>query len=760
MERHDGPCSRATGGSPRQGGTARGRRPVRREGTERAVRGTGEPRMQETHGAMDAMAGSAEASRELMWNMGTLSHVLMYALMVVSFVIFGIGLARRIRFWKRGRPAGEPVGDWGRRLWILLRETFWQRQTRRRLLPGLFHSLIFYSFLVLFVTTLIVMVDMDFGLRIYHGPFYLGVTLAADLAGGLLLLGLVIAAVRRYLAKPGFLPPNQGVDAAVLLILGGIVLTGFVAEGARIALHPNGDPWRAYSPIGSLFAGLFAGADPGVGRPIHFATWWVHALGTFTLIALIPFTKFFHMLSIPTNQFLAKLAPAGSLQREDIEALFASDDIDEDFAIGVAEPRHLTWKQRLDLSACIDCGRCDDVCPVNCVDQPLSPRSLIKDLERLTEGSDADFRAAAQAASEGSSNDAAGAAGNSSTAAGGQPLPIIGAEDTVFADTEFIWYCRTCFACQNICPAGIWHVDQFMELRRAQVLMEGQLPTEAGRALKTMEAQGNPFGAQADRMDLVERLEIPIVGPGEETDVLFWIGCTTTFDPEKHKIAEDMIAIMKHLGVRFGHLGKDESCCGDPARVLGEENLFQATAKQTVEALQARKFQQLLVTCPHGYNVFKNEYPQFGGHFEVVHHTELLARWIREGRLKLTRPVEVRAAFHDPCYLGRYQGITAPPREILRALPGLDVRRFGREKQESFCCGAGGGHYWMDLDVGEADRVDNCRVREAQASGAETIAVGCPMCLQMLTDGLKQTDLDEKIRVREIVSLVREAAGI
>lgn len=704
--------------------------------------------MHDTHGVVDAAVGTAGASREIMWNMGTLSHVLMYALMVVAFVIFGIGLGRRIRGWKRGCPAGEPLGDWGRRFWILIRETLLQHQTRRRMLPAIFHSLIFYSLAVLFVTTLIVMVDMDFGIRIYHGPLYLVLTLLADIAGATLLIGLVIAAVRRYLARPDFLPANQGVDAAVLLILGGIVLTGFIAEGARIALHPAGDPWRAYSPIGSLCAGLFAGADPSAGRAVHFATWWVHALGTFTMIALVPYTKFFHMLSIPTNQFLAKVAPAGALQRVDIEGLFASDDVAEDFVIGVAEPKHLTWKQRVDLDACIDCGRCDEVCPVNRVDQPLSPRSLIKDLGALVERADA----AADKAATGSPGGA--------VAVADEPLPVIGAQGTVFADLEFIWYCRTCYACQDICPAGIWHVDHLIELRRSQVLMEGQLPSEASRSLKTMEAQGNPFGAQADRMDLVEKLGIPIVGPGEETEILFWIGCTTTFDPEKHAIAEDMIAIMKHIGVRFGHLGKDETCCGDPARVLGEENLFQMTAKQTAEALKARTFKQLLVTCPHGYNVFKNEYPQFGGHFEVVHHTELLARWIREGRLKLEKPLDLRAVFHDPCYLGRYQGLTAPPREALRAVPGLELRRFQHQERESFCCGAGGGHYWMDLDVGGVDRVENCRAREADASGADTIAVACPLCLQMLTDGVKQSNLDEKIRVRDVVSLVREAAGI
>lgn len=668
------------------------------------------------------------ASRQLMWNMTMASYILMYALAAVAFAVFGYGIARRIRSWRHGKPAGETFADWGRRFWILIRETFLQQQTRRRFVPGLFHAFIFYSFLILFATTLVVMADMDFGTHIYHGSIYLAFTLAADIAGAALLVGLAIAAVRRYLARPRTLPENRPVDAWVLIILGGIVATGFIAEGARIATA--GDPWRNYSPVGLLFSHLFTGASEATGRGVHFATWWFHALSTFALIALIPYTKFFHMLSIPTNQFLSKIAPKGSLQRVDIEALLAASDTDDEFAIGLAEPRHLTWKQRLDLDACIDCGRCDDVCPANAVGQPLSPRRLVKDLGVLAGRADA------------------------------ASSSIVGAEGTVFADGNFIWHCRTCHACQSICPAGIRHVDHFIELRRAQVLMEGRLPADAGRSLKMMEAQGNPFGSQADRLDFIAKLEIPVVGPGEETDILYWIGCTTTFDPEKQGVAQDLVAIMRHLGVRFGHLGRDETCCGDPARVLGEENLFQSTARQVIAALAQRKFKQLLVTCPHGYNVFKNEYPQFGGNFTVVHHSELLAEWIDSGRLALTKPVAAKAVFHDPCYLGRYQGIFAPPRRALRGVPGLALHNMRRQRDNSFCCGAGGGHYWMDLEVGEAERVNNARVREAAACGADTIAVGCPMCMQMLVDGVKQTDLDAALRVRDIASIVREAAGI
>ncbi len=711
--------------------------------------------------------------REIMWNMGLFTHIAMYALMVVAFVIFGIGLRRRIRFWKMGKPDGERAGDWGKRFWILIRETFFQNQARNRPLPAVFHSMIFYSFVMLFIATLVVMADMDFGIDIFHGTFYLVISLLADLAGGFLLVGLAIAAVRRYLSKPKFLPETKPIDTWVLGILAFLALTGFLAEGARIAHHPQGDPWRAYTPIGSAFAVLVGGMSQGAGRALHFGVWWIHALGTFAMIAMIPYTKFFHMLSIPTNQFLRKLEPKGALTRVDIEELFASDDMDEEFTLGVSQGHHLNWKQRLDLDACIHCGRCDEICPAWSVDQPLSPRRLIEDIKEICETayaarlkSKSASAGASEGEGEGQTSAGQGQAGAGQGQAGaGQGLAendaacaILGHEGTVFEDPEFIWHCRTCHACQTVCPAAIEHVDLFVELRRSEVMMEGRLPTDAGKALKTMETQGNPFGSQAERMDLVEKLEIPVLKEGEETEVLFWIGCATTFDPQKHRIAEDMVAIMRAAGIAFAHLGKDEGCCGDPARVLGDENLFQMTAKTTVEALKSRTFRHLLVLCPHGYNVFKNEYPQFGAQLPVVHHSELLADWIREGRIKLEKPAAQTVTFHDPCYLGRYQGIFDPPREVLRAIPGIKLREMASHHERSFCCGAGGGHFWMDIDKGDG-RTYTHRVDEAQTVGADVIAVGCAFCYQMLLDGTKARDLDEKIVIKDIASLVRESIG-
>ncbi len=681
------------------------------------------------------------ASRQLGWNMGGLvGNVIMYALALLATVIMAVGLRRRIQHWKLGKPVGEGFSDWGRRVPILLRETILQTQTRRRWLPGLFHSLIFYSFIVLFITTLIVMGQMDFGISIFHGNLYLVVSLLADLAGVTLLLGVIIAIIRRYIIKPEFLPESKPADGAILFLLLILALTGFIAEGARIKFYPGGDPWQAWTPIGSFFAMILGSLSESTGLMIHIITWWIHAVCTFAMIALIPYTKFFHMLAVPTNQLLSKLEPRGTLGRIDIEELFANDDVDEDVALGIAEGAHLSWKQRLDLSACLECGRCDEACPARAVAQPLSPRSLICDLRDMIE------TAATAKAGEDKDSETVRSAGGA----------IIEASGTVFEDTDFIWHCRTCYACQDICPAAVPHIDLIVELRRSEVMMEARMPAEVATAMKVMETQGNPFGAQAERMDVVEKLDLPIIGEGEETDILFWIGCCATFDPEKHRIIEDLVAILKAAGLSYAHLGRDEVCCGDPARLIGEENIFQMTAKQTVEVLNSRKFKQLMVLCPHCYNVFKNEYPQFGGNYSVVHHTELIASLIKEGKITLTDSVAEKVVYHDPCYLGRYQSIYAPARQALDAVPGLARAEMKNHHDQSFCCGAGGGHYWMELDQGD-QRTYTARVDEAAAAGAETIAVGCVFCYQMLVDGLKARDLDEKIKIDDVANIVRKS---
>jgi Fe-S oxidoreductase/nitrate reductase gamma subunit len=674
----------------------------------------------------------SEATRPLMWN---ISHVwVMYGLFVLAVAVFGVGIYRRINFWRQGKSDNERLADWGKRLKVLLREIFLQKQVRNSRFPAILHCLVFYSFIILFVTTLIVMVEYDAGhllgiqLNIFKGFVYVFFSVASELAGILVLVGIAMAAYRRYVVKPETLP-NTKEDGLVLLLIAGMVVTGYLVEGLRIAV--NGDPWKTISPIGWGISGLFSGIGRSAGTGLHASLWWVHTVFAMSWIALIPYTKFVHLLSLPTNIFFSKLNARGELQRPDIEKLMESSD-DAELKIGVQKPEELSWKQRLDVDTCVSCGRCEEVCPAYMADKEyFTPRQLISRLKQSLEE--------------------AGAGKNGNGTETAETADIVG---KVF-DEEFIWHCRTCSACMEVCPALIDHVDTLMELRRNEVLIQGRMPEEAGRALRIYETNGNPFGSQSERTDWIEKMGVRVVGPGEKVDVLYWIGCCVTFDPQKHKIAEDLCSLLTKCEVDFGVLGNDEKCCGDPARVMGQEMLFQQTAKEQVEILKQREFKVLLTGCPHCYNVLKHEYKQFGGNFNVVHHSEFIHEMLYLDKLKPKFGTERKYVYHDPCYLGRYQKIYDAPREVVKAIPNAQLLEMKNRREKSLCCGAGGGHYWMDLKRGE--RINNLRVKQAHAAGADTIVTGCAYCMHMLQDSLKLLNYDETMRVVDLVSLTADS---
>jgi Fe-S oxidoreductase/nitrate reductase gamma subunit len=689
----------------------------------------------------------SEATRPIMWNIH--AAWLMYALFLATLVILTYGVVLRVREWKRGKPDSERLGDWGKRAWILIKEIVFQKRVRGSAFPGLFHSLIFYSFAVLVITTAVVAMDFDFHTKLFNGYLYVALTVGAELAGVFILVGVAMAAWRRYLKKPKAIGETTWNDTFALSIIALIVLTGFITEGLRIAMI--GDRWSYLSPVGWLLSLCFTGVSQKTGAAIHQALWWTHTVAAFAWMASIPYTKFVHMLALPSNIFFSKLENRGILKHPDIEKMMEEAE-DGDFNIGVEKPADFTWKQRLDLAACISCGRCEEVCPAVLAGQPFSPRRLIAESKKMTfvpapkngkaaKANGSGEKAEGQEASEGSS-------GNGANGTNGVSKPLIG---NAFEE-EFIWYCRTCTACMEVCPATIEHVDTVLDIRRNEVLLQGRIPGEAARALKAMESKGNPFGVQGDRLAWVESLGLHVVEEGEECDVIYWIGCCTTYDPQKQSIASDLCELLRRCNIQFGVLGADERCCGDPARVLGDERLFQEIAKAQVEAIKKRKFKVLLVSCPHCYNVLKNEYKQFGGDFNVVHHSEFLHEMMWAGELVPSKGEKRKIVYHDPCYLGRYQSVYEAPRQVLKGLPGAELLEMKSNGPRSMCCGGGGGHYWMDLKRGE--RINNLRVKEAQAAGADTIVTGCAYCRQMLDDSVKATNLDEQLKVVDIVSLV------
>jgi Fe-S oxidoreductase/nitrate reductase gamma subunit len=672
-----------------------------------------------------------DATRPLMWN---ISHVwVMYGLFAIAMAICAWGVYRRIEFWRQGKDDKERLSDWGMRLRVLLKEVFLQKRVRNSGYPAILHSFVFYSFIVLFVTTLIVMVQYDAGhllgvdLNIFEGFVYVFFSVASELAGILILIGIAMAAYRRYVIKPQTLP-NSAEDGLVLLLIGAMVITGYLVEGLRIAVH--GDPWKMLSFVGWGVSSLFKGIGEDTGKSLHASLWWTHTIIALSWIALIPYTKFFHLLSLPTNAFFSKLNPRGELRREDIEKLMESAESD-DLKIGIQKAEELTWKQRMDVDTCVSCGRCEEVCPAYLADTVkdyFTPRQLVarlkKSLDEYVERNGADTKESAEDAWD-----------------------IVGKA----FDEEFIWHCRTCGACVEVCPALIDHVDTLMEVRRNEVLLQGRMPEEAARALRIFETNGNPFGPQSERVDWISQLNVRVVAPGEKVDVLYWIGCLVAFDPQKRMIATDLCRLMEKCGVDFGILGGDEKCCGDPARILGQEMLFQQTAKEQVELLKQRDFKVLLTGCPHCYNVLKHEYRQFGGDFNVVHHSEYIRDMIERGKLKPELGAGRKFVYHDPCYLGRYQGIYDPTRQVLRTIPQAQILEMKNRREKSLCCGAGGGHYFMDLKRGE--RINNIRVRQAHDAGADTIVTACGFCMHMLQDSLKLLNYDETMNVIDVASL-------
>jgi Fe-S oxidoreductase/nitrate reductase gamma subunit len=665
-----------------------------------------------------------EASREIYWNINHDYIWIMYALLVTAVIICLAGIAWKIREWKKGAKEPDFEGNWPARLWDTFWEIMLQSRVRHRPIPGLFHSVFFWCFLALFIVTMVVFLQADFGLKIYHGVLYIAMTVLGDVAGAILLIGLVIAAVRRFVSRPVYLERRR-FDWLLYAGLFYLVLSGFLLEALRIAA--TGDPWAVYSPVGLA---LSHAMGPLVGHAgiFHAVLWWSHMSLVAVGIATLPWSRLMHLFTITANVFMRSRGFKSYVRRENVETLMEK----EDFTYGLSKTAELTWKQRMDLDACIGCGRCEEVCPVNLAGGTLSPRKFVAALKEALRKND-----------------------------GFSALPGPGSEVKWSQDAELeeniVWYCRTCYACADACPAMVGHVRFMVELRENKTMMLGEVPADAGRALQSMQTRGNPWGPQLERTEWLSANDVRVLKPGDRTDVLYWLGCCTSYDQTKQRVAVHMVTLMRSAGVDFGILGDEELCCGDPARLLGDESIFQATVKVQLEKLRAVSFKTIVTHCPHCYNVLKNEYRWFGANFDVQHHTDFLYSLIREGRLKPDRPLAMKVTYHDPCYLGRYQGIYDSPRRILRAIPGVELVEMEHCRSGSICCGGGGGHYWMDLKNGK--RLNDARVEEANATGAGAIAVACVYCMQMMEDAVKANNLDEKMKVLDIADILAEVTG-
>ncbi|TMC50833.1 MAG: (Fe-S)-binding protein [Chloroflexi bacterium] len=582
-----------------------------------------------------------------------------------------------------------------------------QRKLLQRLGPGLMHAAIFWGFLVLLPTILIAMIGAVDAHATLPGLGAQGwYALLVDIFALLVLAGVVSAFVIRKIQRPArFKGSHLGEADLILALIAGIVVTLFLWHASRIALGLNEYP-ASWAPMSSALSSVVRPVAPVLER----LAVWAHVLIILSFLVYLPYSKHLHILVAAINVYFGRTRAKGRLEPINF------DVPEQDVRFGTAQAADMTWKQMLDTVSCTECGRCQDVCPAYATGKALSPKLLIMAMR--------------------------------DNLLGGSLAPIVPNAVT----DDIVWDCVTCGACVRECPVNIEHIDHIIDLRRNLVMVESRFPEEAGAMLRDVDRTSNPWGKpQADRMQWAEGLGVRVLQAGEVApDVLFWVGCAPAFDERARKAAVSTAKLMQEAGVDFAVLGPREACTGDPARRMGDEYTFQRLAGENVATLNGAGVRKIVTTCPHCFNAIGNEYPDFGGRYEVVHHTEFLAGLVRDGKLS-PAPSDRTITYHDSCYLARHNDVRSQPRELVEAV-GKAVE-MPRNRERTFCCGAGGARMWMEEKRGRP--INQERVREAAATGAETLAVACPFCTVMLDDGVRETGA--KLQVFDLATLLHEA---
>lgn len=656
-----------------------------------------------------------ETTREIYWNIGHGAVAPMYLLSIVAVGLLVWGFWQRLPLYRLGKPLLR-CDRFEERIKRMVSEVFSQEKISRVTTAGLFHSFFFWGFGLLFVGTLLVMIQADFltplaGVNFLSGDFYKAFSLVLDLAGLMAAVMLGGLFVRRFFISPDTRETGDD-DYRIHTLLFAILLSGFLIEGARIAATEvlNNRELARFSPVGLLFSSLFTPYDDHSIRTAHQVFWWSHFALVLGFIAAIPYTKLRHIFTTSANAFLAPLEPKGTLATINLE-----DEQIEQF--GAATVRDLTWKDIFDADACTSCTRCQDRCPAHTTEKPLSPMRLIKQVGEQ-----------AEASPEGSLTETVG--------------------------PEAIWSCTTCRACQDICPANNEHVNKIIELRRNLTLMEGAFPgSEVKTAVENIEVNGNPFGlAFASRGDWSEGLPVTLMESGGEVDILYFVGCYASFDRRNREVARSFIRICAAAGVRVGILGKEEKCCGEPARKLGNEYLYQMTAAENIELIKGYGVKRIVTTCPHCFNTLARDYRDLGLDLTVEHYSTYIHGLLKSGALQMGSEA-FDVTYHDSCYLGRYMDVIDQPRSILRQAGGR-VLEMDQHGYDSFCCGAGGGRILAEEKLGT--KISEKRVLMAADTGAPTLVSNCPFCLTMFEDGIKTGGCEETLRVRDLAEVVAE----
>ena len=658
----------------------------------------------------------------------TLNAILFAFFLIASLAFFLRNAARLVASIRLGRDE-DRFSRPGERLRRVLTVALGQSKLLREPLAGLLHLLIFWGFLVLLSAVFESVGEGLFpGFSLsFLGPLYGPLLVLVDLFGALVVVSVIVSILRRLVAPPARLRVTGHAkwDAIVILtLILAVMLTMFGQNGARIAAGVPGDAHF----IGARIAGLF---PPGNADGWFIAFFWGHMIAVLGFLNYLPYSKHLHVLTSVPNVYFSSLAPKGAI----VPINLADETLTK---YGATDIGDLTWKQILNGYTCTECGRCTSVCPANSTGKLLNPKKIIVDIRARTMEKDA---AAGQPP-------ASPASGGVHAASPGRQLL-----DTFITEQE-LWACTTCMACVQECPVMIEHVDTIVDLRRGLVLNESRFPDELKTTFANLERNFTPWGfGHSSRADWAEGMDIPRMADVGTADVLFWVGCAGSYDARYRKVTQAFARLMQKAGVKFAILGSEEKCNGDAARRMGNEYLAQSLITDNVATLNRYGVKKIVVTCPHCLQSLGKEYRQFGGQYDVVHHTTFIQELIATGKLTIPPASRATMTFHDPCYLGRYNDVYDAPRDIL---DGLGTRvEMKRNRDRSFCCGAGGGRMWMEEKEGK--RVNVERTEEALATGAGVIGTGCPFCMTMMTDGVKEKDPSGATTVKDIAELVLEA---
>ncbi len=607
-----------------------------------------------------------------------------------------------------------------------------QTKIMREPAAGILHVLIFWGFL-LFIFAVLESILQGFYTPIsfaFLGPFYSLITFTQDVFGLLVVIAVLLSLYRRFVLRvPRLMVDKHGMrDAAfILTLIMFVVLAMFGQNVAHVAKNNFILASFEVRPFSLPLAKIFYSAGTSSAETLYELFWWMHIVFVFGFLNYLPYSKHLHVLTSIPNVFFAKLNDQKGLKKINLE-----DETLEYY--GADDFQKLSWKQILDGYTCTECGRCTSVCPAANSGKSLSPRKIITDIRRRT------FDKA--------------------------PLMIAGkTEGEVFDKTlvhhyisdKELWQCTTCGACVQECPVTIEHVDSIIDMRRHLVLTESEFPNELNNVFKSLESNGTPWVFnQADRALWADGLNVKSMADDPDGEILFWVGCAGSFDARYKKVSVAFAQLMQKAGVNFRILGTEEKCNGDTARRLGNEYLAQQLVQENVETLNGYGVKKIVTACPHCFNSLKNEFKQFGGNYEVIHHTEMISEFLSSGKIQLKdEPAKTRkVTYHDSCYLGRYNGIYEEPRTSLTKINGLELVEMERNKSRGFCCGAGGGRMFLE-DV-EGGRINEERTREALATNADTIASACPFCMTMMTDGVKAHEKTEEVQVKDIAEIVLE----